>query len=1110
MNDFNLDLDGLELEDNDSALELAVDAVESALGLEGMDFSDAEDNLGFDVDDGSNITLDFGGEEEELDAATLLRTETDVSKTLLDYANYVTNARQKILAVSAPVTMKRTLPPFSEFSFISNPRERQMVYGFFCSMLEDLTTEERYLNLTAEQAYQTLLSEMFNEIHYTPNVHAVKFEHIFMSLYERNKRLSRVQLGATVPTLGSLIDSKKLDQAELVYTVNSVPFNWVTRFFDDTSIIPLREKINVSEYGELCVLIKKDVGNRTVYFSDVLRFIGSFLTSPETLKILQLTADQSLEFTTGELLRRYVLQELNSGDFFPIGMAKLVDTKFSDALLYQVYQSLITATQRQSFAAEMLVLILQMMHSSAMMHGGDASYRDGYTVSLARFLSAFIEDKALVNPVFYSYIGYVEDGGERAFDLGYADGEQSLMVRTDGILCEIIGDNSNIYHIPLVYVDNNTKGVICPPPEVLEGVRKLAPSGKISVGGEICYRCDPTFAWLATLNLASSAGPQADDTIDEGIGHSNNPLLDVLLHYTNKFDTSGEHPKAVSVNAPGHCSLMGIQFSGSDSIHICRLLNSSGRQLQIENGICLSDNGELIVRYIDKSQMGEQVLVLSDGEYESASLATGQGDVGMELPSLSSLLSWGKATNDEVMSAVFSGDYDAYQKSVAQRICSLNALDYDSILSSAQEVVMRDLAHVIDVNSLDRMLGVKLLEHYLEKFPNGVLDSFNLHTLRELCAFVLGEPNVLSEQFSITPGVWSALRDEVQTLSTSECTVLSQVKNLASLDLHTLAIQICSRSELHQDVDRDLYFALHYIPEMHRLLSSLENQMVLIKALREIGDDIAPVLRKSSPAFSCYNTVTTRDSVTRVEANLKSGMRDREAPPALSATRKVLEANIADDYAILKYFILERNLYGVLTELEECTTRGDEKYKELYTTLRDKLQVELPETVQSITEPEFHALVTSAQAEAVFIDVADEALKLVLDGLISEASMNIDLQVLKAYDIFTVYGKHIFNLAEDAKQDFSDCDAFRQAFYSYAGSFLLTYCPVIGEAADEVDGGFDRYSAYVRNRKDYEAGVNLQSFEAFRLRDLKLVTGLETEETLAAQSGKDDVDPAEL
>ena len=1113
MDDFSLDFDLAEDFDNGDTLDIAeADAVvlelESDLGISDLDFSDVDMTTGSDTPDSDlNFDLTIDDDLGELEASTLLKTEVDISQILLEYSNYVSNIKQKILAATSQAVIKRTMPLYHEFSFISPEKDRQMVYGFFCSMLEDLTTEEKYIDYTEEQAYNVMIDALYNELYYTPNIFENKFRRIFSSFYERNKKLLRAQVNGTVPTLSTLIDKEALERADLVYTINSVPFNWVTRFFQDSTIIPLRATINVSEYGELCQQMRKELGKRTITFEDVLKYIGIFLTSKRTLDLLNLTENQGLEFSIGELLRRYVVYELNSGDFFPTGLEKLVTTVYSDKLLLQLYQALSAATQKQSFAAELLVLILQLMHSSALFSKGDDSYREGYTVSLSKFLSAFIEDHSYINPVFYSYIGKVEETNEcdREFELGYVYRDNSVIIKSDSLLCEVIGDNSNVYHVPLVYADSNIKNVICPPQEVVYGVRKLTPSGKIAVNGNICYKYIPTFSWVSSLSLASSEDTHTPSGTNERLGQSNNPLLDIFLGYRNRFDMVGESPKVFSVKIPGTLSFIGVQTDERDSIKLCRILDDKGVEIKAENGVgLLAEDNSIIVRYSDKKTREETVVVAEFGDYEVDTVTDDDSSDTNELPELETLL----AGYHLDVTELFQGDNTEYLSEVARRICDLNALDYRILLQQSRNIIMRDLAYIVNVNRLDIMLGYVLIKTYFDVFTDGVLDSFNFATLKELCGFTLGEPNILTDADSMTPDLWERLKEEVNSYKGGLFDV--QEQSLYSLNTSVLALQGCSRNEVYQSADSSLYYALHFIPVFHRMLSKLENQMVLVKALYEADESISDVLRTNSVIFSCYNAITTKESVGHVESNLKSGMRVKDLSCGLDVTKQVLQSGLLESYSVLKYFVLERNLFGVLTEMEEYFTQGDDKYKALYSKIRSDLAYQFDGEIRLISERDFKQHISDAEVEHIFFKYHSEFNSVVDDGLLSEVGTTIDFQVVKAYDILSGYGRYLFNLGEGEQENFTDTAEYSAMFYSYIGSFYLTFCPIQGEASDEIDGGLDRYTAYLHNPKDFKSAVSLELLRQFELRDLKLVTGLESGETLAAIAGDDSLNPEDL
>lgn len=1100
MDDHNTDID--------LGLDLGTDSV-------GVDLTDLDDNwkAALTVDDADDISIDGenyvdnadilldleGTEDVDLDATTLLQTRVDMSKEFLKYHAWTVQALQKIEALFYRKPLEFPMPPYTDFSFIPNKAYRQMVYGFFCEMMKDLCGDERYVQLDEEQAFRVMLDELFQGIHFTPSVHYSTLRRIFTTYYENNKKLSRVYASSREGSVADLVDLERVKKAELVFAINSYAFDIVSRFFSDPNLVNQKATIKPSEFGDFTQEMRQALGTNNIRHRDVYNFIASFLQSPDVVQSMQLTDDESLSFSTGELLRRYVVQELNDGSFYPMGLKNFKGGAFTNEAASMVITSLSSAMQKQSFAAEVLYLVMTLMYA---MPDGERGYDEffrPFVMNLGRFLSAFAQNKAYVNPVFYSFIGKAEQkDGNNTFELGYAEGERSYIVECPDILFEVVGDNNNIYHIPLVYLDESMNSVLCPPPEVVNGVRKLSPSGRVNINGNITYQFVPSFAWLSSLSLASDMDTSEEHYDVSGIGQDNNPLLDVLLHYTNKFDMSGEQPTLVSVESDIGPQFIGLRTSVEKPLKVLEL-QESGTRIPIERGQAVVDSQDnsIIVRYIRQDTPGEQIILLHDGEYK-ATLISNQDNTEVNTV----------AVIDSLFGRV-QGDYqdivNPYSQTIVSRICSLNALNYKSMLEDARVIVARDLLQLLDANVIDQMLGLKAIDAFVDLIEKqeGRLDGFNLGTLRELLDFVAGEPNVLTDVEELTPKVVQGLKDTIKACQEKAVTIDTWLKHFDELDIHTLALQSCSRSELQDYGEKALYYVLHAIPACHARLRMLEDQLVLARALKEIDTDIIPVLRKNSTIFTAYNTVCTADSVQRVEATLHSGMRVSSIPPCLYATRNILFNDFPENCAIVKYFVLDHNAYGTLTELEECFTKGNTRYEGLYKDFKEFLGIQDVEQVRMLSEEEFASRVPRDLAMKGFSMFHQQFIKLCIDGLIAEASSSLNIEMLKAFDILTAYGQYLFNLPDDAMEDFSDVSEFIGRANEYIGSFLVTYSPIVGEAADEIDGGFDRYSAYLRHRKDFLPIIPLEQFASYTLRDLKLVVNTENADTIAEAGDSD-------
>lgn len=1113
MNDF--DLTGLSLEDfgdSDSSPDMKVSdevlALQEVLGIEDLDLDlDLDDGMGdLNLDTGTNLILDFEDEEDNLSAGVLFNAPVDISRTFVEYYNSVRDAWVKVKSTFQHTEIKTSNPPITEFCALYYDKAQiPIVYRYFCATLNDLTTREEHRDKTVDEAYQYLLEAMYNDIHFTPNIYEEKFHRIFCQYYEKNKKLSGVKTKIPRGTIGSIVDVNKIELALSVYGINSQPFDAVSKFLNDVNLVDPRRVYKIKDlegFGDFAETLKNQYGTRNgVYFKDVFKEIITFLSSDEVLKVLQLPEESRADFSTGELLRRYIVYEFNSGDLFPKGFKGLNSQVYSEAYITKVITNLMPLCQ-YSISAEIIYFLADMMLSSPSRDARD-DYFKPFIMGMAQFFSAAIEDRALINPVFYGYIGLHTDNATDSdkYELGYTEGEQSFSVVSQDILCDVVGDSVGVLCVPTVYVGNQSANAICPPVEVFKSVQKVASSGRLMVDGNVAYRYTPSYSWITTLDISSSKEEKKEAFTPEVIGETDNPLLNVLLHYDNDFDMSGVPPKVMSIDIKDVGHLLGVQVAGSDTVPVLSLRFYDGSPA-ITNGTCAIDQSDdsLIIRYMSPSTGSEDVAFYDSDSFEVIAVDDVQ-DNGAKMPSVSEIIDCKPYVN--------GFDDESYLGAVAKRICDLNALDYSAELEHARQVIIRDLERVVDVTFIDRILGYRMLGDYLNLLSKGQeLGSFNFGFLKEILGFVFGEPNCLTDLNDLTPEAIKELQRQYEEYH--DGTVEAFIESLDMFDPQILAMQALSRSELSDGGDKQLYNVARCIPEVNARLRTLENMMVLLSALREVGDDIAPVLKKMSSMYTAYNTVCTKDTINRVESNLVSGIKKNiksgvkknfkseigvpESSSCLKVTRRVLTENAQESVVILKYFILERNPYGVLTQLEECFERGSQKHYQLYLDFKEALGVSDIEKVTDLSAEEFHARVPESAVGQAFSSLHKEFLSIIDEGLVAEVSSEVNLQVIKAYDMLVAYGRYMFNLQEKDIEDFSNVDLLVKDFYSYIGSFTLTYCPVFGEACGEVDGGSDRVTAYLRHRDDFKANIQLSDFEQFPLRDLKLVVGVQEED----------------
>ena len=1080
----DLGFDGEMVIEPDTDTEDQHDDLLEELGIAQLDLDDGSSS-DITIDDGSDIILDLGMSDEQetdLDIATLSGGQPDISKAFLEYYQQITNARQRIYPPNTKKEDYKVTPSYSEFNYISDPKRRQVVFGVFCSAVNDLVTRPEFAKLSTEEAYSALLEIMFEDVQWTPNIYEDRFKRTFLAVYEKNKKLANLGESRVKNAVSTLVNREQLDQAELVYTINCLPFTTVSRFFADPENVSSNSTISTTDYGDFCAMFNDNSLRGRVKHSVIMSKIVSFLGSEEILQRTKISRDEIVDFSVGELLRRFIVCELESGDFYPTNMHTLASTQYSRELFAQLFTSLTDAVSRQSLCAEILCLILEILYASAQHARGDLEsneYLPVFVVGLSQFLSAFVNNSALINPIFYSYIGEPDEHGN--LQLGYTDGDETILVDAPGILFDIVGDGSSVYHVPLTFIPPKKNYVLCPPPEIMDNILKYTSSTRVSVDGTMYYRYSPTFSWVSSLSIATANANSDTSGTVSGTVQGSNPLLDAIFNYNNKFDTSGEQPSIVSVSAPDKCDLIGLQRNISEPLKVLKLTLADGSSVNtLKGSACLlSEDGTALIRYAGNLG-GEEVILLEPDEFTadkaSVEAVTDEGPLVLA----SSLLA-------DTQYDILQGR-EVFMRAISKRICDLNALSYEDELRIVQDRISSGLAQMLDFHYVDKVISLEVVRQHIEAAKNndGVLSNFNRNTLQELLQLLQLDRDILT-----LPNAVEILERKVKELEAGPLNVRNYIAQLDSIDLHVLALQACSRTEISHESDSGLYNAIHSIPAIHSRLRSLEEQMVLIRILAEVRDDIAAVLRRIGVIFTTYNYVCTKDTVDAADEALRQGMGKRGIKECLTVTRHVLTSQLPENMAILKYFVLDNNIVGTLAELYECKKHGYSQYVGLLSNICKDLEIPDDYDLSQITEEYLYSRHKYDVAREIFQKYRREFMEVILNGVIAESGNNIELQTLKAYDILTAYGTTLFNIPDEQAEDFCNVSQYSDAFNVYVGSFILTYCPVIGEAADAIDGGYDRYESYLRNRDDFKTGsFDLKKFDKYTLKDLHIVEGL--------------------
>lgn len=1057
-----------------------------------------DNSLDFDIDAGADIFVDFESKDEEisLDASILLSSQVDISRELIPYSSMVSDVYKRVKKIISNKEVILSKPNFNDFSFISNKNIQQQVYAYFCSVLDDLVTDKNYSNLDKDSAYDEMKRLMYDEIHFTPNIYDDEIKKIFSVYYEKNRKLSTATVMKNSDTLATLVDIDLLELSDIVYRINSEPWKIITDYFTDINNINQNFYIDTTDYAEFVGELKAKKGSNRLTSKDVFNGIIDFLTSDDMMTTLSLTVDKRLEFTLGEFLRRYVALEMNDGTFYPSNISDIFGVNDVDNMIRILYIVLSKAVKKRSIAAEILCLTLELMYNRRDDKVIVNEFLVPFVISIARYLYSFTINPSSINPTFYYNIS---KGEEKNYLLNYVIDEKSYEITSDDILCLIIGDRQDLFRLPTVLEEQEKTLMICPPPDIVSNLRSVKSASKIPVNGNLLFRYTPTFYWLSNLNFTTGSIQEEEVEFDTSLGQDNNPLLSVLFNYDNNFDKSGDLPELFNL-VTNRYNIVLMKELLSDNYLVLQIIED-GKNINARNALAVKDDeGGFVIRYFEAGSIDEQIILLESNEFELNS----ENELQLDVEDV--------ANRENVIPRVYGEEYDnvvSHLRNINKELCDRESLDYEQELVEVKKVIARDLFYYLGLYNINNLLARSVLIKYEELANNDdyEIGSFYKDSLKDLLGIVVGDSLNIPDNSKLDRDTIKGLITKVKENLPEN--VMNYFPQLEEVDLHILALQACSKSEVTNDIPMDIYEAVHGIQYVNYYLRSLEEQMILLRTLIYIGDNIASIVSRNKVFNSLYNNLCTLSTVSGIENNLKSSFKDKSFEGSiLSVTKRILDENLVDNYTVIKYFVLTRNLYGVLSELEECFSLDNFRYDEVYSNIMSELNLSDIESINDIDELEFNKTY-SDKFSLIFNKYQTEFRDMIYDGLIKEISSFVDIKVVEMYDTLSRYGKNLFtafnyNNSVGFVEDLNDTRDYDNQLNSYLGSFCITYSPVIGEAPNDIDGGFDRYSAYLQHRQDFCAPVNLVEFERFGLKDLTAVMSTMDIDLLDASLGLTD------
>ena len=754
-----------------------------------------------------------------------------------------------------------------------------------------------------------------------------------------------------------------------------------------------------------------------------------------------------------------------------------------------------------SYAHELLYYIYYLLAYATNKGQGPGGWID-FLMGLNMFFVSLYIEAPYSNPVLYYTPSPAED--KQTYELQFTVNDQYYSVRSDSMLVTVVGDSSKTYIFPTVL----------PISEGAKNVKKLDEEGSFFVptcmllplntiydelwsaaqpasGTGTKSRLDPSteyvytpsLLWVVSRSFSSQSDVDSSNVSEAVSNRTTNPLLNMLLNYTNRFEA-----EALPIN-PGVITM----DDGTRAFYV-REGNIADTTLA-----CVVDPSDTVVATVGTlgfdEEDGSMIMQYFRDETDPGTLVSKSVEefqVTEHNPMEKSEVQWAPPT--EFLHIPPYEDLGihakSYMRAVNQRLCKLNALDYAEELERVRSIISKDLSFVVPAFKMDALLATKAIEDY-ETYvkQEGFLEDTNMESLRELSKIVLGKNASPIANIDRWNDSCMAVFDAIREATDNDVKYVERIIDM--YDVNVIALQGLAISSTTNLIDLECYMAMHCIPSIHRRLRDLEERMLTLRILNEIGRDIEPILRRASPLLTAYGKVTTSANIDEVENSLKSGMTGGKRLEAMPLTRKVLASEVGGSTPILKYFALCKNIYGIMST---AISSEDAQERELYDSLCNCLGLNA-DGMPAVTQLDEETFVKAPFA--ITIDEAcelnrDKLIALVERGILADTSARVDIHIIKAFDLLVTYGHLLFGieLGGPECENFDDTAEYLNSFYTYVGSFVISYCLVTGDSLAEVEGSRNRIEAF---RNDCTGFANYEN--------LLPLTSLELDTDLRGQWG---------
>lgn len=1065
----------IDISDDDIGIEVEEDFDVSDMDL----FGDNDEDVEVDFDEDEKVTLN---------PALLGFEQADVIANLDIIAGLIVNANTPILGRSLEVDVKECVLNYQLFDMVPPEAVRVIEAALRDVALNDVKSN----TVNIESAVQEVLDATWEVVGWAPVGDVSKVKANIALSYEKFTTILGTVSVDDKNSLKDYIDADRFEFLKKVLITNTEVFSKLDKVFLALQKLGDISLDNPTPGAKIFGKNKLLISGRPAPVSTYTTAIINYFQSEEISEYLGLSLQALQDFSIGELTRRLVLRDMSA---YPEMLEEIsVNSEYSKSV-EDIIDWVCRGYDNKVTSCEIILLLCSLLDQVLSAKDNDTETVNNILYYFGEYCEAIREAPELVHVSFYTAVTKTESGSY-IIDYPVNNGVDVKSVEAPDLLFEIVGNEVKAYTVPLGICDQKHKYFILPPHTVIQALQAttMIPTYKLDgkENTKVLYRTAPTLEWVERYNIVGQDN-MASDNYEAGINPKDLILYNFITSYSNEFIEDEITPPVISVFETPNFTLYAMLNEMGEEANLYSLLalsrnnaDGTGKHIVVQGKVIKYRDDELICEFImngtshnvtfHSGEYGMQETVMGTGEHETFTRPQ-YFDYYEECPMVTSLPS----DKEDIFSKA---------RVVSKRLCRMTGLSYDLLLEEARVLISERLCYILQLDTIDKILLSGILHTYKGLKTDGYRSQYNITTLQELVD--ISGCDAEASRRVLGDNAWETEVDNVVDYCEKNLsgTVQRYVKFLANVNLQLLALEILEHKvpmfaySTNTIEYREMYNALLQIPQVREYFRLLEEYIVVVQITFEHPEVIAAMLRRDQTLASIIRTgIGENDGkqaskLSKLKKKVISAGQVDGQEPTLKVVNALLMANIRDSSSMVKYFIMSRDLYHLIQELDRTSNRS------LSSNLKYNIGLDITANMEVMTQEEFNSLVSREQVDKTFVDFYPEFLDLIYEGLLSELHSRQLHQQILLYDLVCDFGRILVPFKdEDIETMCSDID--EQAFYAYANSMILSYVPVEMEATLLIQGGTTRDVLYAQSPELFVLPEYFQRSDVV-LRDLRL------------------------